>query len=157
MDRLIWIDGKLVPKADAKLSLYDHGLLYGDGVFEGIRQYNGRIFEKDAHLQRLYESAQAVRLKIPYSHQELSAALEDTVRANQLRDCYIRLVITRGDGYLGISPKNCAQPVSFIIADLIQMYPPETYQTGMAIITSELHPQPPQRDLPARQKPQLSQ
>lgn len=136
MDRLIWINGKLTPKADARLSLYDHGLLYGDGVFEGIRQYNGRIFEKEAHLRRLYESAHAVRLKIPYTPDQLSGALEETVRANQFRDCYLRLVITRGDGYLGISPKNCGDPVSFIIADMIQMYPPETYQGGMPIITS---------------------
>src|SRR5437870_5007817 len=105
MDPLIWIDGKILPKADAKVSVYDHGLLYGDGVFEGIRQYNGRIFEKDAHLKRLYESAQGIRLTIPYSFQQLSQALDETVAANKLRDCYIRLVVTRGTGYLGISPK----------------------------------------------------
>lgn len=136
MDRLIWIDGKLLPRQEARISLYDHGLLYGDGVFEGIRQYNGRVFEKEAHLRRLYESAQAVRLKIPYAMEQLSRALEETVAANGLADCYIRLVVTRGEGYLGISPKNCSNPVTFIIADSIQMYPPETYASGMAIITS---------------------
>ena len=136
MERLIWIDGRLLPKNDAKLSLYDHGLLYGDGVFEGIRQYNGRIFEKEAHLVRLYESAHTVRLKIPHTIEQLSTALEETVNANKLRDCYIRLVVTRGEGYLGISPKNCTNPVTFIIADTIQMYPPEMYTGGMAIITS---------------------
>lgn len=138
MDPLIWIDGKLYPKTDAKVSVYDHGVLYGDGVFEGIRQYNGRIFEKDAHITRLYESAQGIRLKIPYTPAQLSAALEETVAANKFRDCYIRLVVTRGVGYLGVSPKNCGAPVTFIIADTIQMYPPETYQSGMAIITASV-------------------
>jgi branched-chain amino acid aminotransferase len=118
--------------------VYDHAVLYGDGVFEGIRQYNGRVFEKDAHLKRLYESAQGIRLKIPYPFEQLSAALEETLAVNKLRDCYIRLVVTRGVGYLGVSPKNCAQPSVFIIADSIQMYPEETYQKGMAIITASV-------------------
>ncbi|HEY4328861.1 MAG TPA: branched-chain-amino-acid transaminase [Phycisphaerae bacterium] len=135
---LIWIDGKIVSKTDAKLSVYDHGVLYGDGVFEGIRQYNGRVFEKDAHLTRLFESAQGIRLKIPYTKDQLSAALEETLAANKLKDCYIRLVVTRGVGYLGISPKNCSTPLTFIIADNIQMYPEETYKTGMAIITASV-------------------
>src|SRR3954470_14483948 len=95
---LIWLDGNLIPKTDAKISVYDHGLLYGDGVFEGIRQYNGRIFEKDAHLKRLYESAHSIRLTIPHTLQQLSQALEETVAANKFRDCYIRLVVTRGTG-----------------------------------------------------------
>jgi branched-chain amino acid aminotransferase len=138
MDPLIWIDGKIVPKTDAKITVYDHGLLYGDGVFEGIRQYNGRIFEKDAHLRRLYDSAQAIRLVMPYTFSQLSQALEETVAANKQRDCYIRLVVTRGTGYLGISPKNCTAPATFIIADSIQMYPEETYRTGMSIITASV-------------------
>jgi branched-chain amino acid aminotransferase len=138
MDPLIWIDGKLFPKSEAKLSVYDHGLLYGDGVFEGIRQYNGRIFEKEAHVRRLFESAQGIRLKMPYTPGQVSEALEETVAANKLRDCYIRLVVTRGVGYLGVSPKNCTTPVTFIIADSIQMYPEETYRTGMAIITASV-------------------
>ncbi len=138
MDPLIWIDGKLFPKNDAKISVYDHGVLYGDGVFEGIRQYNGRVFEKDAHLTRLYESAQGIRLKIPYTSAQLSQALEETLAANKFRDAYIRLVVTRGNGYLGISPKNCGAPITFIIADSIQMYPAEIYQTGMAVIVSSV-------------------
>jgi branched-chain amino acid aminotransferase len=138
MDPLIWLDGKLLPKQDAKISVYDHGVLYGDGVFEGIRQYNGRVFEKEAHLRRLYESAQGIRLKIPYSPEQLAQALDDTLAANKLRDCYIRLVVTRGVGYLGISPKNCQTPSVFIIADSIQMYPEEMYKNGMAIITASV-------------------
>ena len=133
---LIWMDGKLFSKADAKISVYDHGLLYGDGVFEGIRQYNGRIFEKDAHLKRLYESAQGIRLKMPYAYDQLSAALEETVATNKFKDCYIRLLCTRGAGSLGISPLNGCKTVTTIIADKIQMYPEEMYQTGMSIITA---------------------
>src|SRR5215210_1939925 len=100
----IWLDGQLVDKADAKVSVYDHGLLYGDGVFEGIRVYHGRIFECDAHLDRLWASAKAIRLTIPVAREELKAAMEDTVRANGFRDCYIRAVVTRGVGYLGLNP-----------------------------------------------------
>src|SRR5262245_3841829 len=102
----IWFDGKFVHKEDARISVYDHGLLYGDGVFEGIRQYNGRIFEKDAHLKRLFESAQGTRLKMNFTFEQLSQALEDTVKINNFKDCYIRLVCTRGPGTLGISPLN---------------------------------------------------
>jgi branched-chain amino acid aminotransferase len=138
MDLLIWIDGKLVPKADAKVSVYDHGLLYGDGVFEGIRQYNGRIFEKEAHIKRLFESALGIRLPMTYTAQQIDAALEETIAANKFRDCYIRLVVTRGVGYLGVSPKNCTQPVTIVIADKIQLYPEELYQTGMSIITASV-------------------
>jgi branched-chain amino acid aminotransferase len=138
MDPIIWIDGKLVAKSDAKVSVYDHGLLYGDGVFEGIRQYNGRVFKKAEHLKRLYESAQGIRLAIPHTVAQLDKALEDTLAANKLRDSYIRLVVTRGVGYLGISPKNCATPATIIIADTIQMYPAETYKIGMSIITASV-------------------
>jgi branched-chain amino acid aminotransferase len=136
MDLKVWLDGKLLPKREATISVYDHGLLYGDGIFEGIRQYNGRIFEKEAHLKRLYESAQGIRLKIPYTREQLSQALEETLAANKLRDSYIRLVVTRGVGYLGISPKNCETPSVTIITDTIQMYPKEMYENGMAIITA---------------------
>src|SRR5205085_7842656 len=100
----IWIDGKLVDKADAKISVYDHGLLYGDGVFEGIRVYNGKIFECDAHLERLWDSAKAIRLKIPVAPAELKSIMEQTVRANGFNECYIRVVVTRGAGSLGIDP-----------------------------------------------------
>lgn len=133
---MVWLDGKLVAKQDAKISVYDHGLLYGDGVFEGIRQYNGRVFEKEAHLKRLYESAQAIRLTIPYSREELAKAVDETLAVNKFKDCYIRLVVTRGVGYLGISPKNCERPSVVVIADSIQMYPEEIYANGMAIITA---------------------
>ncbi len=132
----IWIDGKFVPKTEARISVYDHGLLYGDGVFEGIRQYNCRIFEKDAHLKRLFESAQGTRLKMNYTFEQLSQALEDTVKINSFKDCYIRLVCTRGPGTLGISPLNGCITCTFIIADKIQMYPEELYKAGMAVITS---------------------
>jgi branched-chain amino acid aminotransferase len=136
MSAVVWIDGKLVERQNAKISVYDHGLLYGDGVFEGIRQYNGKVFEKEAHLRRLFDSAKAIRLKIPYTAPQLGAAIEETLAANQMRDSYIRLVVTRGTGYLGISPANCAPPSVFIITDTIQMYPREMYENGMEIITA---------------------
>ena len=132
----IWIDGKLVDEQDAKISVFDHGLLYGDGVFEGIRVYNGDIFELAAHLRRLYESAKVIRLDIPMSKDELSKAVKKTVEANGIIDGYIRLVITRGDGTLGINPFVCENARAFIIADHIQLYPEELYETGMKIISA---------------------
>jgi branched-chain amino acid aminotransferase len=143
MELQIWMDGKLVPKSAAKVSVYDHGILYGDGVFEGIRCYNGKVFQREAHLRRLRESAHAIRLTIPYTEEQLAQALDDTLAANHLRDSYIRLVVTRGVGYLGISPKNCVNPAVFIIADSIQMYPEEMYRDGMSVIvasTTRNHP-----------------
>lgn len=136
MERLIWIDGHLRPKSQANISVYDHGLLYGDGVFEGLRAYHGRVFQLQAHLERLFDSAKAIRLKIPYSLQQIADATHETLHANDMRDGYIRLVVTRGIGYLGISPANCATPSVFIICDTIQMYPKEMYDNGMAIITA---------------------
>src|SRR5687767_1583497 len=100
----IWVDGKLVPQRDAVVNVFDHGLLYGDGVFEGIRVYNGRIFEAEAHIKRLYESAKAIRLNISYSHQEWIDGIHATAKANNFTDCYIRAVATRGVGALGIAP-----------------------------------------------------
>src|SRR4051812_12555209 len=138
MSLKIWIDGKLVDKADAKISVYDHGLLYGDGVFEGIRVYNGKIFECEAHVRRLYDSAKAIRLKIPLSAGELKAAMEQTVKANGFAECYVRVVVTRGAGSLGIDPNKCANPSLFIIADLIQMHAKEMYEKGIAVITSSI-------------------
>lgn len=134
----IWIDGELVNKADAKVSVYDHGLLYGDGVFEGLRVYSGKIFEVEAHLTRLWASARAIRLEIPMTRDQLRLAMEQTVKANGFTDCYIRACVTRGIGYLGISPFNCAKPTVFVIADTINMYPREMYEKGMAIITSSV-------------------
>ena len=132
----IWLDGQLVDKADAKISVYDHGLLYGDGVFEGIRVYGGRIFKAKEHIRRLYDSAKAIRLTIPLSPEKLMAAVEETVRANDLTDCYIRAVVTRGVGFLGIDPNKCANPSVIIIADQIHVYPKETYDKGIAVITA---------------------
>lgn len=138
MSLKIWLDGKLVDKENAKISVYDHGLLYGDGVFEGIRIYSGKIFECEAHIDRLYASAKGIRLTIPISKDEFRAALLETVKANNSTDGYIRACVTRGVGYLGISPANCAKPSVFIIADSITMYPREMYEKGMAIITASI-------------------
>jgi branched-chain amino acid aminotransferase len=134
----IWLDGKLVDKADAKISVYDHGLLYGDGVFEGIRVYSGKIFEVESHFRRLFESARAIRLTIPFTADRLIKATEETFNINKFTDCYVRLVVTRGVGALGISPTPCETPSVFIIADLITMYPQEMYEKGMAIITASV-------------------
>src|SRR5437762_12573445 len=117
MSLKVWLDGKLVDKENAKISVYDHGLLYGDGVFEGIRVYNGKIIECDAHLDRIYKSAKAIRLTIPISRQQFTTAIEQAFRANNFADCYIRAVVTRGVGYLGLSPTKCPTPSVFIIAD----------------------------------------
>src|SRR3954468_5028416 len=136
MELQIWLDGKLVPKSDAKVSVYDHGLLYGDGVFEGIRCYNGRIFECAAHLQRLYDSAKAIRLNIPLPQDEFLKAMEETIAATGYTDCYIRAVVTRGSGDLGIDPKRSPKPTIFMIVDKVALYPRELYEQGIAVITS---------------------
>ena len=131
----IYLDGQLVDEADAKVSVFDHGLLYGDGVFEGIRFYNGRVFKLEEHMDRLYDSAKVILLDIPMSKADLTQALLDTVRANGERDGYIRLVITRGVGDLGINPKLCAKPSIIIISAKIKMYSEEMYRDGLEIIT----------------------
>jgi len=132
----IWLDGKLVNEADAKISVFDHGLLYGDGVFEGIRVYDGRVFELEAHLCRLYKSAKVIRLEISLDKSELAAAIRKTVGANGIADGYIRLVVTRGAGNLGLNPFLCKKSGLIIIADKIQPYPEELYETGMKIISA---------------------
>jgi branched-chain amino acid aminotransferase len=132
----IWLDGKLVDREDAKITVFDHGLLYGDGVFEGIRVYKGRIFELDAHIKRLYESAKAIRLVISINQSELTGAVKETVEANSVSDGYIRLVVTRGVGTLGLNPFVCKNSCIFIIADSIQLYPQELYEKGMRIISA---------------------
>ncbi|MCX7665563.1 MAG: branched-chain-amino-acid transaminase [Gemmataceae bacterium] len=137
MSNLIYINGKLFPKEEAKVSVYDHGLLYGDGVFEGIRVYSGKVFRHEQHIERLYESAKAIALEIPMSPAEMIKAVEDTVKANNRTDGYIRLVITRGPGSLGLDPRKC-QPQVIIIVDGISLYPPELYESGLKIITSSL-------------------
>ncbi len=132
----IWLDGKLVDETDAKITVFDHGLLYGDGVFEGIRVYSRRIFELDAHIRRLYESAKVIRLDVPMSRDELVRAVEKTVEANNVIDGYIRLVVTRGVGTLGLNPFVCEGGRLFIIADNIQLYPEELYEKGMKVISA---------------------
>jgi len=132
----IWLDGKLVDEVDAKISVFDHGLLYGDGVFEGIRVYNGRIFEHDAHIKRLYESAKVLRLPVQMNQAELKKAVEETVGANGINNGYIRLLITRGAGTLGLNPFVCKNSSIIIIADKIQLYPEELYEKGMKVISS---------------------
>ena len=132
----IWLGDKLVDEQDARISVFDHGMLYGDGVFEGIRIYNKRIFEFEAHITRLYNSAKGIRLEIPMSRGKLIEATQKTVEANGVIDGYIRLVVTRGVGSLGINPFTCEMPMVFIIADNIQLYPQELYETGMKIISA---------------------
>jgi branched-chain amino acid aminotransferase len=131
----IFIDGKYLDERNAKISVFDHGLLYGDGVFEGIRAYHGRVFKLKEHIDRLFYSAKAILLEIPLSHSELMKATIETCRANKLRDAYIRLVVTRGVGNLGLNPRNCKKPSVIIIADKIQVYPPALYARGMDIVT----------------------
>ena len=133
----IWIDGQLVPEDEAKVSVMDHGLLYGDGCFEGIRIYNGRIFKLGSHLRRMWDSAEEIRLQSPYSMEEVDRAIRETVSANQLTDGYIRLVFTRGVGTLGLHPFLCPVPTVFVIADTIKLYPQELYESGMQIIVAE--------------------
>jgi branched-chain amino acid aminotransferase len=132
----IWLDGRLVDKDDAKVSVFDHGLLYGDGVFEGIRVYSGKIFELDAHLERLYRSAGAIRLVIKMDKADLAKATQETVRANDVADGYIRIVVTRGSGTLGLDPFICENSCIFIIADSIQPYPKELCESGLAVISA---------------------
>jgi len=132
----VWLDDKLVDEADAKITVFDHGLLYGDGVFEGIRVYNSRIFELEAHIRRLYESAKVIRLDVPMSKDKLIKAAEKTVEANNVIDGYIRLVVTRGVGTLGLNPFICEDARIFIIADNIQLYPEELYEKGMKVISA---------------------
>lgn len=131
----VFIDGKFYNERDAKVSVFDHGLLYGDGIFEGIRAYNGRVFRLKEHLDRLYYSAKAILLTIPMSREKISAAVVESCRRNKIRDGYIRLVVTRGIGTLGLNPNRCKNPSVIVIADKIQVYPPALYQRGMEIIT----------------------
>ncbi len=133
----IWIDGKLVPKSEATVSVYDHGLLYGDGCFEGIRAYGGRILKLKSHLARMYESASLIRLTPAYDMEELEDAIRETMAANDLQDAYIRLVFTRGVGTLGLHPVRCPTPGTIIIADKIQLYPEELYEQGMHVIVAK--------------------
>jgi len=132
----VWVDGTLVPRSRATVSVYDHGFLYGDGCFEGIRAYNGRIFKLRSHLERMHASAAAIRLEPAYSIDEIEAAVRETVAANGLRDAYIRLVYSRGVGTLGLNPFACPRPGTIIIADTITLYPQELYDDGMPVVTA---------------------
>ncbi len=132
----VYVNGALVPKEQAVVSVFDHGLLYGDGVFEGIRVYGGKVFLLDEHVERLYESALAIRLVIPMPPAEMAAAVEKTVAANGIRDGYVRLLVTRGSGSLGLDIRKTSDPQVIVIADTISLYPAELYEKGMEIITA---------------------
>ncbi len=131
----VFIDGKFVDEKKAVVSVFDHGLLYGDGVFEGIRAYNGRVFKLKEHVERLFFSAKAILLKIPMSQKAVADAVRETCRRNSIRDCYIRLVVTRGAGTLGLDPNRCKNPQVIIITDKIQLYPKAFYEKGLDIVT----------------------
>jgi branched-chain amino acid aminotransferase len=132
----IFLGDRLVDEADAKISVFDHGLLYGDGVFEGIRVYGGKVFLHEEHIERLFESARAIRLEIPLAPDRLIRAVEETVAANNIGDGYIRLVVTRGAGGLGLDIRKTSHPQIIIIADKISLYPEETYTRGMNLVTA---------------------
>lgn len=134
----VFLNGQLVDKEKAVVSVFDHGLLYGDGVFEGIRAYNGRVFKLREHLDRLFNSARAILLTVPYTKKELETAVLSTLRANKLKDAYIRMVVTRGVGDLGLDPRKCPKASCFIITDRISLYPQELYENGLSVITSSI-------------------
>ncbi len=146
----VWINGQLYAKQDARISVYDHGLLYGDGVFEGLRSYGGKVFRLEAHLQRLWNSAKAILLEIPISRDAMAAAINETLAANGLADGYIRLIVTRGAGSLGLDPNRTANPQVIVITDHIAVYPEELYQRGLEIITAAT-----QRNHPAALSPRI--
>ena len=130
----ICLNGKFVPKEKAVVSVFDHGLLYGDGVFEGIRSYNGRIFKLDEHVERLYDSARALTLKIPVTKEKMKAEIVLSVKKNKLKDAYIRVVVTRGPGDLGLNPTKCPRAFYFVIASSISLYPGKFYTKGLPVI-----------------------
>ncbi len=136
MSLVVYINGQLYPKEEAKISVFDHGLLYGDGVFEGLRSYGGKVFRLEQHLKRLWDSAKALRLEIPLSPEALGQAVVDTLRVNNIQDGYIRLVVTRGVGTLGLDPNRCSEPQVIIITDFITLYPEKDYREGLSIITA---------------------
>lgn len=147
----IYLNGKFVLKEDAKISVFDHGFLYGDGAFEGIRSYGGLVFKLEEHLDRLYETAHTLMIQISLTKNELKRAIIDTLKANQLKDAYIRVIVTRGEGDLGLDPRKCKGKANIvIITDKITLYPDELYKKGMAIITV-----PTPRNFPDALNPQL--
>jgi branched-chain amino acid aminotransferase len=146
----VYLNGELVNKESARVSVFDHGYLYGDGVFEGIRAYNGVIFKLKEHIDRLYRSAHMIMLEIPLSKQEMQEAIITTMRANNLKDAYIRVVVSRGEGDLGLDPRKCKNPNVVIITDKIVLYPQELYENGLEIITV-----PTRRNIPEAINPQI--
>lgn len=136
MEQKIYLDGEFVSRKEAKVSVYDHGFLYGDGVFEGLRTYNGRVFKLTEHIDRLYKSAKYICLDIPLIKEKLIEAVIKTVQLNGHRDCYIRLVVTRGEGDLGLAPNKCKTATLIIIVDKIELYPEKFYREGMEVITA---------------------
>jgi branched-chain amino acid aminotransferase len=136
MPRLVFMNDRLVPESEARVSVFDHGLLYGDGVFEGLRSYGGRVFRLDAHLDRLYASARAICLTIPLAKEIVARAVLDTLAANDLADGYVRLVVTRGAGSLGLDPNKTRDPQVIVIADQISLYPREFYERGLRLVTA---------------------
>jgi branched-chain amino acid aminotransferase len=132
---IIYIDGKFYPEEKAKISVFDHGLLYGDGVFEGIRAYEGRVFKLEEHLARLEDSAKAILLNLPWSREEIRKAVLETCQRNKMQSGYLRLVVTRGKGYLGLSPDRCKKPTLIIIATDLELYPEKYYREGLKVVT----------------------
>ena len=136
MSPKVYIGGKLYEKTEARISVFDHGLLYGDGVFEGIRSYSGKVFRLEQHVDRLYDSAQVIYLHIPLTREEMGQAIEETLTANKLVDAYIRVIVTRGAGSLGLDPRKTTDPQVIIITDQISLYPEELYEHGLKIVTA---------------------
>jgi branched-chain amino acid aminotransferase len=149
-ERWIFMNGEYKRKEEAFISVFDHGFLYGDGVFEGIRAYDGKVFKLKEHIDRLYDSAKSILLTIPYSKEEMSRLVCDTVRRNRLQDAYIRLVVSRGVGDLGLDPKKCSQSSVIIIADQVRLFPNEFYEKGISIITV-----PTRRNIPDALDPKI--
>lgn len=134
-EQWIFLDGEFVRKEDAKISVYDHGFLYGDGVFEGIRVYGGNIFRLDQHLKRLYNSAKAIMLEIPYTSEEFTDIIVQAIQKNGFKDAYIRVVVSRGEGDLGLDPYNCSKPSVIVIVEKLAIYPKELYESGLEIVS----------------------
>ncbi len=151
MESLVYVNGNFVPRSEAKVSVFDRGYLYGDGVFEGIRGYDGRVFRLDQHLERLYRGAKAIALEVPLTPEELRDVILETVRRNALRDCYVRAVLSRGEGDLGLDPRNCHFPATVVvIADTIALYPKEVYEDGLEVIACVTR-----RNMPTAIDPQI--
>jgi branched-chain amino acid aminotransferase len=134
-ERLIYMNGEFVPKSKATVSVFDHGFLYGDGIFEGIRSYSGNVFRLRQHLIRLYESAKSILLNIPLTIEEMEKVVVETIRRNHLQDSYVRLIVSRGVGDLGLDPRSCVTPNIIIIADQIKLFPEQFYEEGLKIVS----------------------